>query len=122
VIGALHMSKRVLLALIGVLGVGCADTHVPSHPSADATARICVSSVEVRPLTATLRIGDTARFQVAACGVTGWRWRATDTLVAIVLDSTGGLVQARGAGTTTLIARALVDSTVRGAALITGIK
>jgi hypothetical protein len=50
-----------------------------------------------------LHVGDTARFQAFACGVTGtWRWRLADSLVAVVVDTTGGLIRVRGVGKATL--------------------
>jgi hypothetical protein len=41
--------------------------------------------VQVQPAYAALHVGDTLRFQAAACDLTGgWTWRSLDTLIATV--------------------------------------
>ena len=81
-----------------------------AESKSNALAPNCITvGPHVSPPTATLRIGDTLRgaASLPPCQLNGliptWRWRSSDTSVAVV-DSIAGLVQARALGSATIIA------------------
>jgi uncharacterized protein YjdB len=96
------------------------DRPVGTSPPVDSLIG-CISEPAVSPATATLHPGDTLRLRIsggARCATTTqWRWRSSDTAIAVV-DSLEGLTRARTQGTATIIAEAVVDRNVKGAAAI----
>jgi uncharacterized protein YjdB len=82
---------------------------------------VCIGDPAVNPPSSTLHTGDTLRLRASGSNgcqaITQWRWRSSDTLVALV-DSTQGLVFARKEGTASIVASAVEDPNIRGAAAI----
>jgi hypothetical protein len=73
----------------------------------------------VSPASATLHPGDTLRVRASyslcpAAPAPSFRWRSSDTLIAVV-DSLTGLVRARSLGQASIIATALSDRALVGA-------
>jgi uncharacterized protein YjdB len=93
----------------------------PPTPTLEVAAP-CVLAIAVAPSSAILSVGDTVRLRVqgGSCGggpdtvPSPWRWRVNNAGIATV-DSMTGLVRAVGGGTTTIIARWVVDPNVAGA-------
>jgi len=103
--------------LMGVVALACTADQAPQTSTQRDTVSACVHSVVVNPGYATLHVGDTLRLRADACSVTTWQWASSrDTIAAV--DS-AGLVRALRSGTVTIIASAVVDPNVKGAAAIT---
>src|SRR5579885_1664586 len=115
------MRMWILFAAASISGCGADTLPAPPKDSINAT---CLNDVVVHPAFAVLAIGDTARFS-ATGGGSGcnsspivWRWRSSDTVVAVV-DSVSGLARARKAGTATIIAEDSEDRNQKGATALT---
>jgi hypothetical protein len=113
--------QRALITIGLALAAACGDKVVQVKPP-DTSLMVCIGDPTVNPLTATLHPGDTLRLHAMASAgctpiTTQWRWRSSDTLIAKV-DSLG-LVLARRQGIAAIIAEAVVDPAIKGAAAIT---
>jgi uncharacterized protein YjdB len=114
--------RRLSLVSVGIaLGACSASTVAPAQ---DTDCANMVSPAIVLPSTATLSVGDTMRLTaILAAHCPGgpttaqWRWESGNSALASV-DSLTGLVTARAAGTTTVVATATFDSTIAGAATV----
>jgi uncharacterized protein YjdB len=111
--------KTVVPLLIAICVAACNST--PSNILGDGVDRSCaaVGGVQVTPPSASMHPGDNLRVIVRVGTCTGTsstdvRWLSSDTTVALV-DSLTGLVQARHAGTATIVATAVVDPQIQGA-------
>jgi hypothetical protein len=111
--------RTVVPLLLAICVAACNST--PSNILGDGVDRSCaaVGGVQVTPPSASLHLGDTLRVTVrvgtcAGTSSTDVRWLSSDTTVALV-DSLAGLVQARHAGTATIVASAVVDPHIQGA-------
>jgi Bacterial Ig-like domain (group 2) len=109
--------------LAAVLSLACGgDDQSPKVTQNPDTLHSCIGLMVVSPGTATLHIGDTLRLSASAsvgCSSmqTKWLWSSSNSAFAIVDSS--GLVNAVSPGPVTIIASAVVDPNVKGAAAIT---
>ena len=109
------MMMKILFAAL--IGVACANSvAIPDDSSSQLSA--CLGETRVSPASAILHSGDTlqARANVPSCSAIyspTFRWRSSDTTVAVV-DSLTGLILARSAGLTSIIASRLRDPTQAG--------
>ncbi len=115
------MTNKATLALTVLVACAADSAIAPTTPKATTG---CVDWMTVTPSMATLFPGDTIRISAASasgpdCGraASEWRWRSSDTTVAVV-DSLNGLATAVAAGTSTIIAYDAVDPNVKGASAI----
>jgi uncharacterized protein YjdB len=100
-----------LLALSSLTFAACDESTTPPAPPAP--------TISVAPSTVTLQVGQTATLSAAVSGAANQNvtWRSGNPAVAEV--SAAGVVTARAAGTTGIIAIAQADTTVRAAASVT---
>jgi hypothetical protein len=107
-------------ALAAVAAIACSDQAPKSSLRADTPVVDCFGEPRVSPASATLHIGDTLRLSYSlSCTttLTAHRWSSSRDTVATV-DS-AGLVRGVSGGIVTIIATAVADPSVRGAAAIT---
>jgi hypothetical protein len=113
------MSMKPVLS-VAVLGVAVACGGSVDVPVVDPPIQgVCVTSVIVNPSSATLLQGDSLRLTAGACFIapSAWTWTSSNPSVVSVARETG-VVHALSAGTVTITARAIADTNVRGAAII----
>ena len=105
-----------LLSVVATVSIafalsGCSDPATYTTPSA---------SIDVTPLTATIAIGDSARFSaILGGGIRDQRVRwSTSDATMLVIDS-HGWARAVGTGTVVITATYVPDSVVKSSALVT---
>lgn len=87
--------------------------------SVETVTGACLCAPSVRPASASMNVGDRVQFTVdpSSSGYTVFRWRSSNPGVATV-DSLTGVTTGVGLGQATIIAAAVKDPTVQGAAAV----
>lgn len=109
------MKVAVLIGSTLVILAACRD----GLPAVQTDPDCLLIGPTVSPASATLHPGDTLRVRASyspcpAAAAPSFRWRSSDTLIAVV-DSLTGLVKARSLGQASIIAMALSDRSLMGA-------
>jgi uncharacterized protein YjdB len=117
----MNMKIRLpLLVAVAAVGAAAACSANDSPTTSNGTVVVCVTTITVSPATITLHVGDTTRFVAKGCATesTSWRWRVSNASIATV-DSITGFLRATKGGSASVIATAVSDPTVMGAAALT---
>lgn len=109
---------RLLIAPVALAALAACSSEAPSKPAVTDSVGICLCGPYVRPASAALNAGDRIQFTVVGWpGYTEFRWRSSNPAIAVV-DSMTGWTTALSPGSATILAAAVKDRTVQGAAAV----
>jgi uncharacterized protein YjdB len=113
------LRRMAVWSLVPVMGAVC-QGDARTGDSITSPSEILLQCISVIPASASVAVGDTIRFTANTCkNITGsdYRWSTAEPAIADV-DSLSGLVRAKGAGSTTIVATLVQNRNFKGAAAV----